>query len=215
MTANCLDHRIAACLDAGMNAHVGKPFRRNDLITTIARQLKPALGKAQGPCFANARRACKPDSVTSGLPPRPMTIPLDAGLPLRLQLPTRIVEAKAAHARSLFGIAPGGACHAGPVARPAVGSYPTVSPLPACRKAVRVAVSSLWRFPWGCPRRALPGTVALWSPDFPRRGRPPRGHPALRAMGQIVLIPRSVNVGWVVPARAPGFPISPRRGPEI
>ena len=32
--------------------------------------------------------------------------------------------------RFLFGIAPGGACHAGPVARPAVGSYPTVSPLP-------------------------------------------------------------------------------------
>jgi hypothetical protein len=31
--------------------------------------------------------------------------------------------------RSLFGIAPGGACRAGPVARPAVGSYPTVSPL--------------------------------------------------------------------------------------
>ena len=32
-------------------------------------------------------------------------------------------------ARFLFGIAPGGACRAGPVARPAVGSYPTVSPL--------------------------------------------------------------------------------------
>ncbi len=30
------------------------------------------------------------------------------------------------------------------------------------------AVSSLWRFPWGCPRRALPGTVSSWSPDFPR-----------------------------------------------
>ena len=32
--------------------------------------------------------------------------------------------------RSLFGIAPGGACHAGAVASPAVGSYSTVSPLP-------------------------------------------------------------------------------------
>ena len=33
--------------------------------------------------------------------------------------------------------------------------------------ACRQAVCSLWRFPSGCPGRALPGTVALWSPDFP------------------------------------------------
>ena len=46
-----------------------------------------------------------------------------------------------------------------------MGSYPTVSPLPARMRAV----CSLWRFPWGCPRRALPGTVASWSPDFPRQ----------------------------------------------
>ena len=78
-------------------------------------------------------------------------------------------------ARILFGIAPGGACHAGPVASPPVGSYSTVSPLP-----MRTwAVSFLWRFPSGCPARALPGTIALWSPDFPRRNL--RGHPATRA----------------------------------
>ena len=78
-------------------------------------------------------------------------------------------------ARILFGIAPGGACHAGPVASSPVGSYPTVSPLP-----MRTwAVSFLWRFPSGCPARALPGTIALWSPDFPRGN--PRGHPATRA----------------------------------
>ena len=78
-------------------------------------------------------------------------------------------------ARILFGIAPGGACHAGPVASPPVGSYSTVSPLP-----MRTwAVSFLWRFPSGCPARALPGTIALWSPDFPREK--PRGHPTTRA----------------------------------
>ncbi len=33
-------------------------------------------------------------------------------------------------ALSLFGLAPGGACRAVPVARSAVGSYPTLSPLP-------------------------------------------------------------------------------------
>lgn len=34
------------------------------------------------------------------------------------------------HTRPLFGIAPGGACRAGSVASPAVGFYPTVSPVP-------------------------------------------------------------------------------------
>ncbi len=29
------------------------------------------------------------------------------------------------------------------------------------------AVQSLWRFPWGRPRRTLSGTVFPWSPDFP------------------------------------------------
>src|ERR1700746_4022610 len=38
-------------------------------------------------------------------------------------------------ARSLFGLAPGGACHAGPVAGPAVRSYRTLSPLPSPAEA--------------------------------------------------------------------------------
>ncbi len=36
-------------------------------------------------------------------------------------------------AEPLCGIAPGGACHARPVARSAVGSYPTLSPLPPAK----------------------------------------------------------------------------------
>ena len=40
---------------------------------------------------------------------------------------------KTAHARPLFGLAPGGVYRAGPVASPAVGSYPTLSPLPPTR----------------------------------------------------------------------------------
>ncbi len=47
----------------------------------------------------------------------------------------------------------------------------------------RKADSSLWRFPWGRPRRALPGTLASWSPDFPRACA--RGHPAIRAWGSL------------------------------
>lgn len=68
---------------------------------------------------------------------------------------------------SLFGLAPGGVCHAGPVAGPAVRSCRTLSPLP--RAEARSAVCFLWHFPWGRPRRPLAGTVFPWSPDFPRR----------------------------------------------
>lgn len=93
--------------------------------------------------------------------------------------------------RSLFGIAPGGACRAGPVARPAVGSYPTVSPL---SRITSGTVCFLWRFPSGCPGRALPGTVALWSPDFPPcdlHQQIAGGHPALRASVAVKRSPRS------------------------
>jgi hypothetical protein len=65
----------------------------------------------------------------------------------------------------LFGLAPGGVCRAASVAGRAVGSYPTVSPLPARRTGQ--AVCFLWHFPWGRPRRMLSGTVFPWSPDFP------------------------------------------------
>ncbi len=63
---------------------------------------------------------------------------------------------------SLFGLAPGGVYRARPVAVAAVRSYRTLSPLPAMP-----AVCFLWHFPWGRPRRVLPGTVFPWSPDFP------------------------------------------------
>jgi len=50
---------------------------------------------------------------------------------------------------SLFGLAPGGACHAVPVARSAVRSYRTFSTLPPSLPEGRagVAVYFLWRFP--------------------------------------------------------------------
>jgi hypothetical protein len=62
---------------------------------------------------------------------------------------------------------------------------PPFHPARTCR-----ADCSLWRFPSGCPGRALPGTVASWSPDFPRTltGPRPSGPPrqdgyALRRAG--------------------------------
>ena len=77
----------------------------------------------------------------------------------------------------LFGLAPGGVYRAATVAGRAVRSYRTLSPLPGRSRAV----CFLWHCPWGRPRRALPGTVFPWSPDFPPRRAEARqsGHPAI------------------------------------
>ena len=37
----------------------------------------------------------------------------------------------------------------------------------------------LWHFPWGRPRRALPGTAPPWSPDFPPSAFAKGGHPTV------------------------------------
>ena len=73
-------------------------------------------------------------------------------------------RAGTAHLPPLFGLAPGGVCHAAAVTGGAVGSYPTLSTWPD-RSPVDCF---LWHFPWGRPRRPLTGTVVPWSPDFPR-----------------------------------------------
>jgi len=96
-------------------------------------------------------------------------------------------------APSLFGLAPGGACRATPVARGAVRSCRTLSPLPGRSPRPRRAPTRTRRRtgqPGGLlsvalslrfapahpraeecagdfPRRALPGTLFPWSPDFP------------------------------------------------
>ncbi len=67
-----------------------------------------------------------------------------------LEQPTRAVDAKRTcrllGAPPLFGLAPGGVCHAGRVAEAPVRSYRTLSPLPDPRKRPS-AVCSLWHFP--------------------------------------------------------------------
>ncbi len=86
---------------------------------------------------------------------------------------------------SLSDLAPGGACRAAPVAGGAVGSYPTVSPLPERTPAV----CSLWRFPWGSGSPPPPPGVTrhrasvepgLSSHPHPKMGT--RGHPAIRSL---------------------------------
>ena len=65
----------------------------------------------------------------------------------------------------LLGLAPGGVYHASPVTSAAVGSYPTLSPLPSGR-SLR-AVSFLWHFPSAHAGRPLAVALSTWSPDFP------------------------------------------------
>ena len=48
------------------------------------------------------------------------------------------------------------------------------------------AVCFLWHFPWGRPRRALPGTVFPWSPDFP---------PPVRSRGAAIRPPDRIQGG--------------------
>jgi signal transduction histidine kinase/DNA-binding NarL/FixJ family response regulator len=43
LTANAFDSDVARCRDAGMNAHLGKPFRREDLIVALADAIKGNL----------------------------------------------------------------------------------------------------------------------------------------------------------------------------
>jgi len=83
--------------------------------------------------------------------------------------------------RSLFGIAPGGACRAETVAGPAVGSYPTVSPLPTGGGSVRrrsVFCGALPRVsPAGrYPAPSLRGVRTFLDPGYDPEPRP-SGHP--------------------------------------
>ena len=73
--------------------------------------------------------------------------------------------------RSLFGVAPGGACHAAAVASRAVGSYPTVSPLPA-----------------NAPRRTLTDRRFIFCGAF-RRVAPPGRYPAPFLSGVRTFLP--------------------------
>ena len=126
-------------------------------------RIAPALSK-------NCQSACKPGSVRRGVASARDGHSSGTVVANRLKQPTRATSRKPAGAlrllSPLFGLAPGGACHAAPVTGRAVRSYRTFSPLPAPRERGR-AVRSLWRYPWGRPRRTLSGAVFPWSPDFP------------------------------------------------
>ena len=84
--------------------------------------------------------------------------------------------------RRLFGLAPTGGYRATAVASGAVGSYPTVSPLPCLPpcEADR-AVCSLLPCPSPFGAQALPGSLPL---ELGLSSRRPCGHPATIALDQ-------------------------------
>ena len=101
-----------------------------------------------------------------------MTIPLGDASPHRSSCRPGC-RGEAPHAASLFGIAPGGACRAGPVARPAVGSYPTVSPLLLAKRSVLCGA-----FPRVSPAGRYPAPLLHGVRTFLERRRPrPSSHP--------------------------------------
>ena len=87
-------------------------------------------------------------------------------------------------ARSLFGLAPGGACHAADVAAGAVGSYPTVSPLPAAEAVGRSHLCGAFPrvTPGGrYPPPSLPGVRTFLDPRRAAAIRPSARRPPRRA----------------------------------
>src|SRR2546423_14328525 len=71
-------------------------------------------------------------------------------------------RATRAGSRCLLGLAPTGGYRATPVTRRAVGSYPTVSPLPLDKRAV----CFLWPFPSPHGAQGLPGSLPSGARTF-------------------------------------------------
>ncbi len=125
--------------------------------------------------------ACKPGSVQGRAP--------WAVIPLGRRLPdgsSNLPGSSASHAIApLFGLAPDGVWRAVPVARSAVGSYPTVSPSPdppplrarplalPLQQRASQAIGRLFSVPLSIASRrpAVSRHPALRSPDFPLRSR--------------------------------------------
>ena len=127
-------------------------------------------GITEGRGNGEGKLADKPGSVerTGRRPARRAIIPLDDVLPRRSSsLPG---DSASSVDVPLFGLAPDGVYRAVTVTSAAVGSYPTVSPLPDLRRAIggllSVALSvAFTRRLW---RPAVSRHPALRGPDFPR-----------------------------------------------
>jgi hypothetical protein len=115
-------------------------------------------------------------------------------IPLGRPLPSASCDRPERRREGSPGIpANGGACRSYLVLLPVGFSLPPPSPAARCALTAPfhpcrppevpdgAAVYFLWHFPWGRPRRALPGTVPPWSPDFPPSAQ--RQRAAIRPSG--------------------------------
>lgn len=87
-----------------------------------------------GAALVHAHVACKPGSVSACAPDGHSS---RSAIARTLQQPTRSVSIGVGAPRCLFGLAPAGVYPATTVASRAVGSYPTISPLPAATRVAR------------------------------------------------------------------------------
>ena len=134
------------------------------------RSIQLSYGRASRPMPAapplrSARN--KPSSVPARRRGRiiylgPASLPASCGLPG--------TRAERATPRPLFGLAPGGVCHAAPVASGPVRSYRTLSPLPVPPGAIGGLLSAALSV--GSRRPGVTRHPALWSSDFPPAGEP-------------------------------------------
>ncbi len=140
--------------------------------------------------FQNNKRTCqtayKPGSVRDPVKDRATTIHLGRPLPSASRdRPGRLARERALLAlrptyRPYLVLLPKGFAVPPPLpeARCAL-----TAPFHPCRrnepKRATPAVCSLWHCPWGRPRRALPGFVFPWSPDFPPPPEGEGGRPAV------------------------------------
>ena len=124
--------------------------------------------------------ACKPSSVIGGHLSRPI---VTDGF-------KRNPESLTGRLKRSFVSCCGWGLHRGRVARPRVSSYLTFPPL----HVQSTCGISLLHFPWGRPRRVLPGTLPYGARTFltPHGARPPG---SLTNVGIIAQIPPLVNDG--------------------
>ena len=139
------------------------------------RSLQPHMGR-RGARQPISRVLCQPRQR------RAMAIPLGRPLPdASRDLPGRLARKPAfppqRERRPYLVLLPVGFTVPSPSPAPRCALAAPFHPRPQVLRPWR-ADCSLWHFPWGRPRRALPGTVFPWSPDFPPPGRPGSGHPA-------------------------------------
>src|SRR5690606_16707370 len=113
----------------------------------------------------------------------------------------------AGRASSLLGLAPGGVYRAASVTGDAVGSYPTVSPLPVPPVGPS-AVCSLWHCPSRHRARVLPGTLPCGARTFLGRrtaGRGPHSLPIYQTALGALPFPLPPFPGPGPPSRRPAM----------